>query len=267
MQETIDRNIYMTRFDSISEFYKYICDTPINEVFRWKGLKSVNGSEKFTKTENFEEATDLLKNGWSEMANKLTQKLKAVESNKQMIKKSVNQLSVSGYQAIVPLYLNGVPQNMVSKKMVPVKQKVITLVKSINYNCCTSTEQIEDESIKALQIIKKFEAQGMRVNLEIILGSEAGGRDIFARIKIKDASEKLNISKIAFPLVHPSMLRRLAFRYIETCPNITKEFGYGYGHPIESSKTKKIMKENEYLLPAFIQDINKINNINDLERA
>ena len=267
MQETIDRNIYMTRFDSITEFYKYICDTPINEVFRWNGLKSVNGSEKFTKTENFEEATNLLKNGWSEMANKLTQKLKAVESNKQMIKKSVNQLSVSGYQAIVPLYLNGVPQNMVSKKMVPVKQKVITLVKSISYSWLTSTEQIENESIKALQIIKKFEAQGMRVNLEIIFGAEAGGRNIFTRIKIKDASEKLNISKIAFPLVHPSMLRRLVFRYIETYPNITEEFEYGYGHPIESSKIKKIMKENEYLLPAFIQDINKINNINDLERA
>ena len=108
------------------------------------------------------------------MASKLVQRLKVIENKTEPTMKSKNMLSVAGYQAIVPLYLQSVPNNMVNKKMVPVKQKVITLNKSIDYNGGVSAEQIIEESIKAMQIVKKLEAQGYRVNLNIVLGSVAG---------------------------------------------------------------------------------------------
>jgi hypothetical protein len=46
---------------------------------------------------------------------------------------------------------------MMNKKMTPVKQKVITVNKSLDYSAGTSSEKIVDESIKAMQIIKKLE--------------------------------------------------------------------------------------------------------------
>ena len=252
-------------YDSLNEFYKYICDTPFNDAFRWESHSSVEGSYRFTKTEDFNEAVELFKNGWSDMATKLVQKLKVIESKTEPTMKPKNVLGVAGYQAIVPLYLQGVPNNMVTKKMTPIKQKVITLNKSVDYNGGVSTDQIIEESIKAMQIVKKFEAQGYRCNLNIVIGSSEQNLKLYVKIKIKSANEKLNVSKLAFPLVHPSMLRRLFFRFIEVYPHVTKSFVSGYGSPATSNEMRNIFK-GEYLLPNFIKkDVNTIKTIDDLE--
>lgn len=256
-------------YDSLNEFYNYLMETPSNKAFAWEKHSSVDGSYSFTKTENFGEAVDLFKKGWSDMATKLVQKLKVSESKMQPVMKPKTTLSVAGYQAIVPLYLQGVPNNMVNKKMVPVKQKVITLNKSIDYNGSVSADEIVNESIKAMQIVKKLEAQGYRCNLNIVLGSSEGSpvKQFIVKVKIKSASEKLNISKLAFPLVHPSMLRRLFFRWIEVYPKITKSFVGGYGQPATSEELRNAFKD-EYLLPNFIRkDVKQINTIDDLENV
>lgn len=265
--EHINSKTESIEYDSLQEFYKYICDTPFNEAFRWEKHSSVTGNEYFTKTKDFNEAVELFKSGWSDMAGKLVQKLKVIESKTVPMVKPRSKLDVCGYQAIVPLYLQGVPNNMVNKKMVPVKQKVITLNKSIDYSADVSTNQIIEESIKAMQIIKKLEAQGFRCNLNIVLGSSAGGKQFLMKVRIKSANEKLNVSKLAFPLVHPSMLRRLFFRFMEVYPNVTKSFVHGYGFPATSEQLRKVFK-GEYLLPNFIKkDVNNINGIDDLENV
>lgn len=261
----INKKTEVIEYDSLKEFYDYLISTPFNEAFCWKNHASVDGTYEFTKTKDFNEAVELFKNGWSDMATKLVQKLKVTETKMQPTMKPKTTLSVAGYQAIVPLYLQGVPNNMVNKKMVPIKQKVITLNKSIDYNGGVDADQIIEESIKAMRIVKKLESQGYRCNLNIVLGTSAGGKQFVIKVKIKSANEKMNISKLAFPLVHPSMLRRLFFRFIEVYPNVTKIFALGYGAPATSSDLRNIFK-GEYLLPNFIKkDVDKINTIDDLE--
>ncbi len=261
----INTKTEVIEYDNLNEFYEYITKTPFNEAFRWSGHYSVTSGYEFTKTNDFNEAVELFKTGWPDMATKLTQRLKVIENQTQPMMKPKNALSVAGYQAIVPLYLQGVPNNMVAKKMTPVKQKVITLNKSINYAAVTSSDQIIEESIKAMQIVKKLEAQGYRCNLNIVLGTLAGNKQFVVKIRIKSANERMNVSKLAFPLVHPSMLRRLLFRFIEVYPNVTKAFVGNYGHPILMSEMRNMLK-GEYLLPNFIKkDVNRITGIEDLE--
>lgn len=263
--EMLNTRTEVIQYDSLHEFYDYLINTPFNEAFCWAKHSSVDGDYYFTKTRDFTEAVELFKNGWSDMASKLVQKLKVVESKTEPTMKPRNTLSVCGYQAIVPLYLNGVPNNMVNKKMVPVKQKVITLNKSIDYHGGVDADEIIEESIKAMQIIKKLEAQGYRCNLNLVLGSAAGGKQFVLKIRIKSANEKMNISKLAFPLVHPSMLRRLFFRFMEVYPNVTRDFVHGYGRPATSSEMRNWFK-GEILLPNFIKkDVNKIGGVEDLE--
>lgn len=265
MIESMFKNTRVVEYDSLNEFYSYICDTPFNEAFRWAKHSSVEGDKYWTKTENFEEAVRLFKEGWSDMATKLVQKLKVIEKEIQPTMKSKQTTGVAGYQAIVPLYLNGIPANMVTKKMIPVKQKVITLTKSIDYSGSVSADQIVEESIKAMQIIKKLESQGYRCNLNIALGTSVKGKSFAVKVRIKSANEKLNISKLAFPLVHPSMLRRLFFRWIEVYPEITKDFVHGYGSPAHSSEMRTWFP-GDYLLPNFIlKDVGEIKTVEDLE--
>lgn len=259
--------LQLVEFNSLSEFYDYITNTPLNETFKHESLASINGTRSFTQTENFEEAVELFKRGWEDMSEKLTQSLKIEDSKMKMERTMVsrNVVGVQGYQPIVPLYLNGIPANMVSRKMQPVKQKVITLNKSICYSACVSTNEIIRESVKALTLIKKLERQSYRCNLNIIVGLFTSEKSYMIRIRIKSANERLNINKLSFPLVHPSMLRRLFFRFIEVHPGIPRNFIPGYGRPIEPAILRTHYPD-EILLPQFInKDINSINSLEDLE--
>lgn len=269
MREQIKGNAYLVDFDSINDFCKYIKETDYNRYFckdSDRTSKIISPSKtSFTQTKTFEEAEELLRNGWPDMSKKLTQRLKQEEGKMEPVMIAKNVISVQGYQPIVPLYLNNVPNNMVSKKMSPVKQKVMTLNKSVSYSASVSSDKIIDESIKAFRIIKKFESQNFRCNLNIVMGTSSGGRKIVCRVRVKSANEKLNISKLAFPLVHPSMLRRLLFRFIEVYPNINSSFVYGYGMPMQPNSLKEYY-DKEYILPQIINvDIEKIRELKDLE--
>lgn len=239
---------YIREFDSLNEFESYITNTPLNDTFRWKKLSSTDGSYGFTQTHSYEEATKLFKDGWDKMAQDLTSKLKVIQN--QVVEAQVQKIlyDVVGFQASVPRYLQGIPTSMVNKKRVPVKQRVITLNKDISYNCSITTEQIIEASVQTLQLIKKIEAQGVRVNLNLVWGSQAGDTKEVTKIRLKSANERLNISKLAFPLVHPSMLRRLCFRYLEVAPTVTKPYTWGYGAPMDGSQLKTYCKD-EYVLP------------------
>ena len=134
--EKFDSKTEVIQYDSLKEFYDYLVKTPFNEAFCWAEHSSVTGSENFTKTKSFDEAVDLFKNGWSDMASKLVQRLKVIESKTEPTMKPRNTTSVCGYQAIVPLYLQGVPNNMANKNWAMVEaefEQTSALMKQKNY--------------------------------------------------------------------------------------------------------------------------------------
>ena len=269
MREDVDGKLVRVEFSSLSEFYDYLCKTPLNDAFRWSVKQSDSRSTKYavwSKTKSFDEAVDLLKHGWPEMSDTLVQRLKAEQSKMEPVMVSKNTIGVQGYQPIVPLYLMGVPTNMVRREMTPIKQKVITLNKYISYSANITSDMIVDESIKALLLIKKLEAQNYRCNLNVVFGSDKYTRGFIVKIRVKSANEKLNVSKLSFPLVHPSMLRRLMIRFIEVHPLTTREFVGGYGFPIEYPVIRGATP-GEYLLPSFIStDVRKIRTLEDLNK-
>lgn len=257
------REIIITReFSSIGEFYSYIKETEVNETFKDAKLSSETGSYNFTGTESYEEAENLLLNGCSNMAKKLNE---AVEkANMKMTKEERKMVyDICGYQASVPRYLQGVPTNMINTKVVVKKNKVITLNKMINYNCGVSTETIIDESVKLVRVIRMIESSGTRVNLNLLNVSHGitkiDGRNYehyeVLKIRLKNSNQKLNISKLAFPLVHPSMLRRIIFRYFEVVPTIPSSFRWGYGYPATDTKSSSINK-GEFNLPTRLSFYN-----------
>lgn len=245
---------HLVEFNSIQEFYDYICNTPLNDTFRNESyLASLKSRANWCGTSSFNEASDLLRNGWSYGAQNLTQKLKIAEADKQVQTAYRNILSMAGYQAIVPLYLNGVPNNMVNKKLVPVKQRVLTINKAISASASVSSETLMNESVKCFQIIKKIEASGIRVNLNLMISTG----HVCVKIRLKSAGEKLNISKLAFPLVHTSMFRRLYFRFIETYPTIPRSYRHGYGRVPSEEEFKKVCGKGEVLLPTLLRGSNE----------
>lgn len=252
-------------FDSLNDFYNYITTKDTNEAFKDKPLSSKKNNSSFTGTKNFEEAIDLFKHGWPDGSKNLTKKLNDSLINIKPTMKSRTQKNVAGYQVLVPNYLSGDPLNMMNKKMVPVKQKVVTISKSTSYSSFVKKETIENESVKAMQIVKKIESQGIRVNLNLIFGSTTNNMTILVKIRLKKSTEKLNVSKLAFPLVHPSMIRRLLFRFEEVVPDIDTAFCFNYGRPMKDIEIKKYLEKDEYLIPPiFGKEVENVKSLEDL---
>ena len=261
-----NKRLDIIEFATIQEFYEYISKTDDNKAFADKNLSSQTGSYNFTGTNSYDEAIDLFRNGWKEMAAKLNKKLNQKLNGTVYGMQRKQVYSQAGYQVSVGRYLQGNPCSMINIVNKPVKQKVIEINKSIDYSAFTSKEKILDESIKALQIVSKLESQGMRVKLNIVLGSMTNDFGFVIKVCIKNSNERFNISKMAFPLVNPSMLRRLMLRFIEVYPKITRDFTSGYGSPAKTELLKEVF-EKEYLIPNFISvNVNDINGLEDLQK-
>lgn len=254
MKDTVAKNgWHLVEFNSISEFLEYIEKTPTNNAFsKRNSLSSKRLDRKYSPwsgTQTYGEAFDLLRSGWTVGAKNLEIKLKKVSKISGTDMRLRNFVDVCGYQAIVPLYLQGVPCNMVNRKMVPMKQKVITINRIVSCSSSVRSETLENESIKCFQIIRKLEQSGYRVNLNLLMSSGHA----CVKIKLKSAGEKLNISKLAFPLVHPAMLRRMFFRFIETYPTYPGSYTFGYGEVPNEEEFRKVCGEKEILLPTLLK--------------
>ena len=211
---------------------------------------------KFTETESYEQAEQFMLYGWDEGTKKINQKLKGnISYNTGNGYKNKQVYGVQGFQACVPRYLQGVPENMIGTKRVVTKQKVINIYRNIVYDWKVKTNTIMDENIKVFKCIQKLEAQGYRVNLNVVCGVKNKGTNTIITVKIKDAGQRLNIKQTVFPLVHPSMLRRICFAIIERVREVKS---ISYGTPIEDAS----MFKDCYYFPAIINedeitDINK----------
>lgn len=251
-------NYTKVSFNSINDLMNFIKNTPYtSEGKTWNS--SVDTSEmtaRFTKTNSFEEATDLLYHGWEFGAKLLTTKLNA--RNCSPVAKNKTVYDVAGFQCSVPRYLQGIPTNMIQNKRVTVKTKVANVVKSFAYASTVSAERVEEESVKFLEMVQNMEQSGTRCNVFVTIPFYITSYEnsiVCIDVKIKDSTQRMNIKQMAFPLMHPSMLRRIIFNVIEKLEE-TKEVGIGHGYVIGDQKVVKQTMNNVYYVPAVVEEQN-----------
>lgn len=267
MIRKVNGNTYFTDFNSVSDLINFIDTKEPYDNFKNKkgGCDSISGDKSFTETESFDEAKDLLLHGWECGTRRIRRKLDF--KNTENVLKQKPCYDIQGYQCSVPRYLQGIPTNMINNKVVTQKNKVITINKMCTYYGKVTTSQIIDESVKVLKLINELEKQGYRVNLNVIFGSRKI-KNSMVRIKIKQSSQRMNLKQMAFPLVHPSMLRRIIFAVWERCEeNSTGGFEYGYGAVMDRrlliNELKKITNvKGEYLIPNIVNE----EEITDIEK-
>lgn len=241
-------------FNSIGDFVKCISNAEENKYFKGQWCSSKARLDSWSGGLSLEQAIDTLQHGWNEGAAKMERQLKEIKADDRLIKEYKNVLDVCGYQAIVPLYMNGVPNCMLQKKMQRKKQKIITINRSVSVSSKVSSDMLMAESMKVLQIIYKLEKSGYRINLNLVIST-----GIYAvKIRLKSANERLSVSKLAFPLVHTAMFRKLFFRFIETSEFTTRFHTDGYGTVPHQEEMDQICSSNKEIhLPTILSRYNE----------
>lgn len=264
--------INLIEFRSASELVDYIKSNPeITSGFRANPHSSLV-SERQTKwsgTKTFEEALDMLEHGWPEKAREVEEELRGLKASKQAVALQRRFVrDVVGFQPIVASWLRGDPESMVNVKMKPVKNKVVHLNVNVSFSCGVSANQIQDNCINALRVVQMVEKSGYRAEVDVVIVAGAGldvktkrsrQLNVF-KLRVKRSDERLNTAKVVFPMIHPSFLRRIFFRVVETMPEYEVGYSRGYGYPYNEQEIREDIPEafkGEYLIPLFQKDAPK----------
>lgn len=204
------------RYDSIADFQKalerpeigYMYDENKNEV-------------DFYGTNTHGEADDLLANG-----DTFTAKIIQGCNTRKKFNRVANTVKQDfcGFVPNVGAALTGHPVNMLNVKQATYKNtKVLSLIYFIDIAWYVDKKELAEAGAKLLNVINTLEVRGYRLNLFMALCSHPEvnheiKKDDFLNVavKIKDSGKHLNITKIAYPIAHPSFLRRHCFLWVNT---------------------------------------------------
>lgn len=239
-------------FESIDHLLKSNEVRSPNVVFAGRDHSSETGTEDFTGTESYKEAVGLFRFGYSKPLEKIK---RGVEVNAMGLKKhnTTPRLGIVGFTPCVPNAILGLPNSMVNIEMEPKKSKIVSIVYDSCANCMTSEGTFIAAGIAVLTIVNSLEIQGYRVSLRVgFYNSKADKQAVYSTVKLKDWRQPLDIKKMAFPFCHPSMLRRIGFKWLETQPELTDtDFRGGYGSSLPNVKTydemRTYLKENKMI--------------------
>lgn len=256
-------NYTKVSFSSINDLMNFINNTPFTpEGKTWNSsVDTSEGVVRFTKTDSFEEATDLLYHGWESGAKLLTTKLLTTKLNAingNPVAKNKTVYDVAGFQCSVPRYLQGIPTNMIQNKRVAAKTKVANVVKNFAYASTVSAERVEEESVKFLEMVRNMEQSGTKCNVFITIPmylTRFKRSIVCIDVKIKDSTQRMNIKQMVFPLMHPSMLRRIIFNVIEKLEE-TRSVGNYHGFIVGDQRIVKETMNNVYYIPAVVEEQN-----------
>lgn len=244
--------IFKEHFNSIHQMLEIVNKRPNNEAM--KGSKSSHTEdEDFTMTKSWEEAIDLFQYGYKDILEEIKTGMKEEAKFQAASSRRKNILSVEGFAPHVPNAILGLPNSMIKTQSEVRKVKAISLVYSITANAGTDASEFVKSGVAALSTIHALELRGIRVNLKIMFYNAKCQNDrAFGTVNLKDYREHLDLQKLCFPVAHPSMFRRIGFKWLETLPGLKNDdWSRGYGRQMETHEVldiKDLLKENEYLL-------------------
>lgn len=242
-------------FNSIYDFEKAVNGRSVNDYF-------INHEEShqhnfgWTKTESYDDAQELLMNGWNAEVENIERELKkfsktiTVNRNKQI-------KSIAGYAPCVPNAIRGVPKSMFATKSVKreEKKRSVHIILNNTASCDTKSDELMQSGMTVLKLAMVLDRMGVRTKIDVIPKMSVKGDSCYGcTVSIKDYRQPFNLSKIAYPLAHVSFFRRHGFRYFETMEGFSNsKMASTYGSSMMNWKGEKIADEY-FKFAGFLKD-------------
>lgn len=187
--------------------------------------KSMETFDSWEGVKSYDEALNLLTNGYQPTVEKLKKALKGTVTGSG--KRITFKNDIAGFAPVVPLALQGVPNSMIGMTMKPIKCKVIDIYYDITCSAGTSSEQIIKNGQKILGAVLDLESQGYKFNIYAIQGySDERSVDMLA-VKVKSSTQPLDLKRISFPMTHIAFFRVIGFDWYSRTPKAKYRSGYG----------------------------------------
>lgn len=257
---------YITRedFSSLDQLMRELGKRKNNKFMRNK-FGSKEGDEGFTGTKSWEEAIDLLANGYTDILSQMKSDVKAkskITSNSMAtVNHPIPRTAIVGYSPCVPNAILGLPNSMITVERVPMKRKTLSILYQMGACANEAPSFFEEAGAALLSAINLIEMAGIQTQLKLcFFPAQKNDELLFPTVVIKNYGERFSLQKVSFPLAHTSMFRRIGFKWLETSPDVKTDFSIGYGRPTaeSSEELSGILSLDKNTRLINIRDIHKV---------
>lgn len=231
-------------FENLTDILDW-CESEVGNT-QWSGdsERTDNAYVNWSGTSSLKDAIKIGREGWSEGAKKIKKNIDGFHVVG-LKTTPAPHYEVSGDSVDVGRFLSGEPENMLNWEEVEEDgHKVV----DIYYNCAVSgrydADCITRYGSAVVSVIDYLESTGRRCNLYAYWSMIEMSRKATKRayvIQIKRSEEALNIASCAFCLGHPSFVRRILFKTMQSMPEFRL---LGYGMPQEFKELTEEAKES-----------------------
>lgn len=239
--------MHKVEFDSLESLLRYVETAPHIPGRLRVSEKNDHESLTWTGGLTLPEAIRSARYGWKEGYDKLAQSMSAIPTAISFAKIPSMGLDVAGSFPFIPAAVAGDPLNMWSLNEDSSKTKpVIRIYQRLSYTANVNASNIMNFGAAVLSLVDGLEDAGYRTEIFGYRSSETLYKEInFQTIKLKEASEPLDVSRLSFPFANPAMLRRVLFKLSEVHPNVA--FCRVYGKSCAADP--KLFEPNSIVIP------------------
>lgn len=263
-------HMYSTEvFNSLTEFQRTLSTRATNRVFAAAYTHSHDtgaAAACFSGSESYKDADHLLLGGYTPAITRIAETITANNTGEIQHRRRI--YSQAGGRIVVSRYLNDSPTPFARRLQRHAPACVLNIYIDSAFGSGTAAKEIQNTEANILSVLSALENSGTRLNIYAGATSYATtNKKTFARqtltaaVKIKDAGEALSVGAVAYPLAHPSFLRRHYFRWLETTttPKLSKNFARNYGIMPNDTSTIKNALAGKIDNPIIIRASNYLN--------
>lgn len=221
-------------YENLTEFLA-ACDAPREWPRVQTSRDKSNGT--WAGTPDYDTAAALMRDGYKKGRDMLSRDLAQAGKITGLAHRS-QILDVAGAYPIVPIWIAGDAACMVNiGEEERATKPVVRFSVSVSVSGGISPEVMSRRGAAILSWIDALEDTGTRCEISVQFATSLGGGYGFS-LMLKNADEHLDLDKVAYPLIHPSMLRRHVFAWSER--NIPAQHeDIGYGRPRDIPETEQ----------------------------
>lgn len=216
--------VYFEQFNNYQEFLNVIEEREkTNTHSLTNTLKFRASDSEFAQVKNYEEARDLLINGWDAEIEYLKEQVNEASKDldERKVLKQIND--VVGFMPIVPNAILGLPNSMINMKKDNRKIRIIKFLIDTTVSANVSSREAMKYYSQVLARIALLERKGYRCRIEVMnmFSREcvsSGKVKAGCSVLIKSENQPFDLKRMAYPIAHVSMLRVFGFGWENTLP-------------------------------------------------
>lgn len=236
------------QFKSYDQMLEELRRRPNNRFMRNEHDSDSKGNVDWYGTNSLAEAYKLLGEGYvaavKKMKTSVEKQIKANAGKLEVVNHARPANAVVGYIPNVPNALRGLPQSMITVNIKPMKKKTLHIMYVVGGSSGKERSYFENAGIALLSAVDLIEKSGIQTKIDLSYYCGKIGNEVcMPSITIKNYGERYSVQKVSFPLAHTAMMRRIGFKWLETFPDMGRDFSGGYGTPLSANEIEEVCKQ------------------------